>query len=138
MKQLIAIFFLAAVFLQTFRMNYKILCYHFNKGSFIQNCENKNKPVLKCNGKCQLSKQIQKQEQQDKEIPLSKTDHREDVISSIHKPIQYIFEIALINKQNNPSYKSGLIVKTSFSVFHPPRFTDLFLFNLFPYRCIHT
>lgn len=122
MKQFIAIFFLVSVFLQTFRMNYKILYYHLNKGSFVQNCENRNKPVLKCNGKCQLSKQIQKQEQQDKEVPLNKTDHHEEVISSIHKPIQYSFEMTSINTLNNPSYKSGLVVKTSISVFHPPRF----------------
>src|SRR5210317_1535035 len=33
--------------------------YEFNKSQFIENyCENKDKPELKCNGKCHLSEQM--------------------------------------------------------------------------------
>lgn len=35
-------------------------------------CENKEKPVLKCNGKCYLAKQLQAAEEVKKEVPEKK------------------------------------------------------------------
>lgn len=32
--------------------------YHFQKSTYIENCENKEAPELKCEGKCHLSKQL--------------------------------------------------------------------------------
>tara|TARA_R110002126_G_scaffold181407_1_gene330228 strand:+ start:298 stop:669 length:372 start_codon:yes stop_codon:yes gene_type:complete len=40
-------------------------------------CENKDKPELKCNGKCYLSKQLAKEAQESEEVPYNSQDKTE-------------------------------------------------------------
>lgn len=54
------------------RFSYFVYQYHFNNKVFTENyCVNKDKPELKCNGKCELAKlakAAEKQEQNNKNI----------------------------------------------------------------------
>ncbi|MCI4441879.1 MAG: hypothetical protein JHC39_00085 [Lentimicrobium sp.] len=46
-----------AMLFYNFRMTYAVLYYSFNNAEFTEKyCENKDKPVMKCNGKCKLAK----------------------------------------------------------------------------------
>lgn len=49
--------FLFSTLFYNFRMTYGVLNYSLNNAEFTEKyCENKAKPVMKCNGKCKLAK----------------------------------------------------------------------------------
>jgi hypothetical protein len=64
--------FVVSTLLYNTRFSYFIYQYHFNNKVFTENyCINKDKPELKCNGKCELAKlakAAEKQEQNNKNI----------------------------------------------------------------------
>ena len=57
-RQVAAIFLLFSFALQVFNRSIIVLDYFANTASFAKNCENKARPMLHCNGKCQLMKKI--------------------------------------------------------------------------------
>lgn len=64
--------FIVSTMLYSTRFSYFVYQYHFNNNVFTENyCVNKDKPELKCNGKCELAKlakAAEKQEQSNKNI----------------------------------------------------------------------
>ena len=50
--------FLSSLMVQVFAGFILKADYAINRAVYIKSCVNKNKPVLKCNGKCQLSKKL--------------------------------------------------------------------------------
>lgn len=81
-------------------------------------CINKDKPELKCNGKCHLNKELKKDdERKDKEIKSTF-----EVYFFCHTPqisSENIFSPIEINKPENLYLKKEQVGFTS-SVFHPP------------------
>ena len=82
-------------------------------------CINKDKPELKCNGKCHLVKEIEKQQQQDPFAALS--------ISMENYPIGFvnILTLSLNNNFNSKEkhtffYNNLYNLNVKRSVFHPP------------------
>jgi hypothetical protein len=71
-KYTLLIIFVFTTLLYNIRFSYFLYQYHFNNKVFIENyCVNKDKPSLKCNGKCELvkiAKEGHKQEQPNKKI----------------------------------------------------------------------
>lgn len=57
-RQLIILMFLSSLMVQVFAGFILKADYAINRAIYIQSCINKDKPVLKCNGKCQLGKKI--------------------------------------------------------------------------------
>lgn len=91
-------------------------------------CINKNKPAMKCKGKCQLMKMADVADQKDSKAtipPLQKQPN----------PYQYIFENATLlslvfPEENNfhrqyPFYARGKIYNHPLNCFHPPESTVL-------------
>lgn len=90
-------------------------------------CENKEEPVLKCNGKCYLSKQIAKEVENDTkdssknkkvkfEFKIINFFNEEEVIFLFFKPI-------FNNYQWHSKLKSNLFV---IDFLHPPQVTSFF------------
>jgi len=93
-------------------------------------CENKNTPMLNCNGKCYLAKQLKKQEdvlaseldQNNKKIPTPKKVKESDVSEEI------IFSNLIISSEENNSSKHCFYFNFKYSIesvdsfFHPPQF----------------
>jgi uncharacterized secreted protein with C-terminal beta-propeller domain len=96
-----------------------LIDYMFNTASFEKNCINRVKPALNCHGKCQVSKQMQKQEEKEKtqQVNAAKVDL---VLSS-----RSFFAVApeelnrFIGKNYN-TFDTGNPVHRSFEIFHPP------------------
>ena len=66
MKKLIAIFALTGILLQAFYSGIILVNYQLQKEYITKNlCENRKNPSMKCNGKCHLRKQLQKQEKEE-------------------------------------------------------------------------
>ncbi|MBL7719261.1 MAG: hypothetical protein JNL72_10535 [Flavipsychrobacter sp.] len=97
--------------------------YRLNKDYIARNlCENRNKPKLKCNGKCQLNKQLKKaNEQQEKE---SKQQQEEValftacVLPEVWALRSWPADAAL---PHNCHYTAPGGISFSADIFHPPQ-----------------
>lgn len=114
---------LVAMLLQTFSHWVLVADYYANTAAYAKNCENKARPWLHCNGKCQLMKQLaaREKEQQEKqdgnflvksELAISTRSFYaiiSDPVTTASKRIYYI-----------PLVQGGVVDRT-FRFFHPPR-----------------
>jgi len=88
--------------------------YEINTKAFVSLfCENKSKPELKCNGKCQLS-QIAKQEERNTHHNLI-IQLQQEVVLYFHQPLNPFIE----NTFNN--------IKASFNLFQQHNYSFLYL-----------
>ena len=121
MKQLTAIFLIVAFTVQTFSSGFVVLDYYSNTASFAQNCENKARPKMHCNGKCQMMKKLKQEEKQDQQNPERKSENKIGVLSS--KSFFYssatVFSSIVIKaaavEKNYP------LTDIAYSFFHPPQ-----------------
>ena len=77
-----AILLLTAFAAQTFQQAAIVLSYYTNSTSFVKSCENKAKPMMHCNGKCQMMKKLQEEEKKDGQAPERKLENKVEVVSS--------------------------------------------------------
>lgn len=101
---------------------YKIIIYlnyEVNKESITLNfCENKNKPKLKCHGKCHLNKQLKEEDKQEKS---SNTLKEITETQFFFQPLKFIFKEKLSNKCDlNYTYILRVPEKDQTPFFHPP------------------
>lgn len=88
-------------------------------------CENKDKPVLKCHGKCHLTKEIEKAnngaDPKQKAPPLNLEDYPFAPIPSNSTALQkYLF---IKENQVIDTYTNGFICTYLSSIFQPPKFS---------------
>ena len=82
-------------------------------------CINKEKPKLRCNGKCYLTKQLKEQQKQDQQIPVAKKSKIEVQWFSLLEPIK----INIDNQDSSNNYGVTVFLQLSsypHSVFRPP------------------
>lgn len=117
----ITVLLLILVFVaQTFSYYVFYASYYINKSPYIANCINKDKPLMHCNGKCQLNKQIDKQQNNsDKQVPERKTTNDGPLACNsffADVPVLSGFLIA----RYYPEYSTGNITSMPRIFFHPP------------------
>jgi hypothetical protein len=110
-KQLAVIFLLAAFLGQTFNKSLLFVSYYANPAAFAKNCVNKARPMMHCNGKCQMMKKMQQEEQKEKENTERKADNKNEAFSS-----RAFFEM--------PSPAAAREIKTAFAPFITYKPTD--------------
>jgi len=69
LHRLVAFGVLLVFLAYTFSKYVIVADYYGNKHAYMEQCENKNKPWMHCNGKCQLAKKLQQQDSSDKQNP---------------------------------------------------------------------
>jgi hypothetical protein len=82
-------------------------------------CENKDKPKLKCNGKCHLKKELKKVEeskQTNKKIPVTETKREPFVITHTNLNLSFISTL----KPNFPEYTILSIKEVYLNLQTPP------------------
>lgn len=116
-------FFFAVYLLAMVKPMLPILDYYINYDYIVtQLCENRDKPILACNGKCYVAKEIEKNktsDNQDTTVPEFKLDlYFADALD-----FQIIrSEIIPETKKCIPLSRNELLPNAiSFSIFHPPR-----------------
>ncbi len=120
-KKIIAFLFLLAFTLQTFYSAGIMLWFFANQKYISKNlCENRNRPSLKCNGKCILSKKLKEAgKQEEKEAP-----HQLKEWIVIHPCIpQEAEENSSLVRQHfvaEGGYNNLYNFITSTDIFHPP------------------
>ncbi len=105
---------------QTFQRSFIVFSYYTNTTTFSKNCENKSRPKLNCNGKCQLQKLIKEEEKKDQQNPERKLENKQEVVSS-----KSFFPSLTVYSSfyNTPQNSYPVITKLkghSGTIFHPP------------------
>ena len=119
MKRLFSISMLSVILMQTFSTLIIIADYQLNKNYIAQNlCENKNKPQLHCNGKCQLNKQLQKQDKNEN-APFNPIKEKNQ-IQLFCEWNDFGFADSQSIKNNYLPYLEKKITSPISSTFHPP------------------
>jgi hypothetical protein len=68
-KRTTVLFLMLAFLAQAFSRYFIIADYYVDNSTYLENCINKDKPWMKCNGRCQLCKKLHQQDNTDKQIP---------------------------------------------------------------------
>ncbi|HAK11025.1 MAG TPA: hypothetical protein DIW54_11550 [Chitinophagaceae bacterium] len=119
-KLLFSAILFCAFFISTFHKGLIVVRFYLNQEQIAKTlCENKNKPKLKCNGKCQLGKQLKKEEQKEQQQPELKLDNKLEVISSKSFFATIVFNSTTIQKRYLDFSDCRTIDRPTF-VFHPP------------------
>ncbi|HWB28485.1 MAG TPA: hypothetical protein VG738_23595 [Chitinophagaceae bacterium] len=110
-------------FAQTFTNAIIVGNYYLNTSAYAKNCENKDKPWMHCNGKCQLSKQLQQENKKDQENPERKADNKNEItlssksfFASVHCPCNITADKMYILPRC-----IGNATDRAMAIFHPPQ-----------------
>ncbi len=122
MRQVSAFFILIAFLGQTFSKNLiEADYYFFSTSSYAKNCENKAKPQMHCNGKCQMMKKIKQEEKKNAQSPEQNKQSKNEIPLSSRS---YFPVITFSNIQETDHFYTALQIskeiKMPRSVFHPP------------------
>ena len=120
-KKIITLVLFIAFAIHTFSRVMIVVEFYANQETIAATlCENRDKPVLKCEAKCLLAKKLMAQEKKDQQNPDRKiADKAEDLSSRSFYSVlsgSIITDIARV-------YQKGPVgnpVHRSFTVFHPP------------------
>ncbi|MEI9806468.1 MAG: hypothetical protein WDO16_00585 [Bacteroidota bacterium] len=119
-KKITALLLLLAFTAQVFSQGISLLHFYINRNYIAANqCENRYRPMLHCNGKCVLAKKMKEQEKNEQRNPERKLQNKHEVNSS-----RSFFTTILTAPL--PCYPAYIIlsdsntVDRSSTVFHPP------------------
>jgi len=85
-------------------------------------CVNKAKPMMHCNGKCHLMKELAKTAEQDKPLSQKKSNVAEAEVLFLEPLASFAFQpvFTQLNTQNTSLYSNLYVHINSDSIFHPP------------------
>ena len=84
-------------------------------------CINKSKPKLKCEGKCQLSKELKAADDHEKNLPAPLKDKAE-VLYFCQVTPTFFFRFPTVLNTTFPAFSAPEVSPPVFGIFHPPRF----------------
>ncbi|MES2689338.1 MAG: hypothetical protein V4658_02985 [Bacteroidota bacterium] len=122
MKQLISILLVVALSFQ-FSVKVGITGYYLANKDYIAKilCINRDKPEMRCDGKCYLKDQLKKQESQDQKLPASLKELSETILF-LTSPLITSPKLDLLPFiVNYPPYILSVTAERAFSIFHPPQ-----------------
>lgn len=119
-RHLAAILFLTAFLLQVFQQNLLMLDYAVNAAAFAKNCENKARPVMHCNGKCQLMKKMQEEEKKADQNPGHRAEWKNEIASAQTCFAAVPPELPAGSVVHVTQYTTAYPPGAAFDIFHPP------------------
>ena len=127
LKIITATVFLLAFASQTFYKAFIVFEYAANTKAYARKCENKARPKMNCNGKCQMMKKLQAEEKKDAQNAERKAENKsENILSS---KSFFTSGSVIINEElavNYPLLSAGKEIKMPRSCFHPPGSSPVF------------
>ncbi len=120
MKKVLSFLLLLAFAAQSFGQAIIVADFYINQ-SYIAatKCENRYRPMLHCNGKCQLAIKMKQEEKKNEQNPERKLENKNEVISSRSF---FAYDI-IISARTYPDHIVSSDKNTmdiSYSIFHPP------------------
>lgn len=105
----------------TFSRVFVVADYYTNTAMYAMNCVNKAKPKLHCNGKCQMMKRLQQEDNKDQQNPDRKMENKGGVdISSRSFFSNQLNAGYSIIATSYTIFNTGTPVAYSNNIFHPP------------------
>lgn len=106
---------------QSFNQGLYYFSYVIQKKEYMKRCVNKARPMLHCNGKCQLMKKIEEQEKKEQgQLPMMKYASKVEVLSS-RSSLALNFDVSFtLLKLFLFTADSGSPIDQPASIFHPP------------------
>ncbi len=120
LKQITAFLFIAAFAAQTFNKAFVVVDYFANTRAYAKNCENKARPQLHCNGKCQMMKKLKQEEKKDEQNPERKVETKNEYVLSSKSFYPGFTYFTSSQKDIFPLLISSKEIKMPRSLFHPP------------------
>lgn len=120
MKKLVAIVALLGILLQTFSQVVTVADYYAHKDYIAKTlCENRDKPMMHCDGKCCLKKKLAKQ---GKEQAPSPTNNKSEQVVLFFADNRYeVYPVTILSEANHYFNRNDLRTCAFHgSVFHPP------------------
>lgn len=113
--------FLAAFAIQTFNGAFIVVDYYANTGAYAKNCENKTRPMMHCNGKCQMMKKLKEEQKKDAQYPERRGDNKNEIVISSKSFFYPTMFLSLSQVQINfSSNNQGKEIKMPRTLFRPP------------------
>ncbi len=120
LKQITAFIFLLAFAGQTFSKAFVVFDYFTNTQAYAKNCENKAKPTMHCNGKCQMMKKLKQEEKKDQQNPERKSENKKEILLSSKLFYSTLKFDGFLLDNNFPSKISGKTIKMPRNLLRPP------------------
>lgn len=120
MRFIITSILFIALLAQTFDSAFITLGYYVNSSVYAQNCENKDKPMMHCCGKCQLRKKLE-EEEKEKQNADRRGENKNEVI--LFSESFFATVIPIVSYQLSlqyPPYSEDKAIRMPRSIFHPP------------------
>lgn len=94
--------------------------YYANTAAYAKNCINKSKPVLHCNGKCQMMKQLQEEEKKEQQDAANKLEIK---LAILHSKVFYCTarEALPLGIKYFLPQRRVCLKKISLDIFRPPQ-----------------
>lgn len=108
--------------MQTFSNAVIMAGYYVNTAAYAKNCENKSKPWLHCNGKCQMKKQLTDENNKDQQSPERKGGNKNEITLSSKSffATVNVFTAGIKHSYITP-LSIGYSVSRTLDIFHPPQ-----------------
>lgn len=120
MRIFTAIFLTLCILVQTFSSSLIQVGFWLNQSYIAENlCVNKDKPMMHCNGKCYLTKQLKEQQQQKQQAPDAKAPTF-DIIPFFVPKLFGIEQTVIFSKIQYFIQDECLIYGFHRAIFHPP------------------
>lgn len=120
MKRLSTLIMLIIISLSVFAQGVVVLHYYINKAYIAKNlCENRNRPMLHCDGKCVLAKKLAAQEKEQQDSGMYFTEKFE-VVSVGDNLIELPLPFSLVLHITSGDYRSKPLSQGFISIFQPP------------------
>lgn len=119
LRYISSIILLIAFAIQSFQMGGIVVGYYLNTDVYAKKCENKAKPILNCNGKCQMAKKILEEQKKDEQAPERKLENKNQTIWYN----SFFASLPLHASTTITSYNLFLVREPSarvHAIFHPP------------------
>lgn len=121
LKKCIALLLLLAFLVMTFSRAVIVVDFYANQAYIAKNlCENRDKPMMHCCGKCQLHKRLAKEDNKDKDAPERKSENRNEVLFCQKNTQGIAAPYIHLNNAAYPAFASGSPIDRASSFFHPP------------------
>lgn len=105
--------------MQTFSKVLMVTDYYANTSAYANNCENKLRLMLHCNGQCQLAKKLQKEAQKDEQNQERKAEKKSEIFSGQSLTCNFYFNTEQV-LHLYLHHNSGMPIDRASSIFHPP------------------
>jgi len=125
LKQVTTILLALLIFLQPFSKIWIVLSFKINQDYIAKNlCENRAKPTMHCNGKCQLMKKL-KQAEKEEQNQLPQTFKEKSELLYCHNLKNFSICRKIYFKEKKQAffdYKFQFTSSFNSDIFHPPKF----------------